>query len=320
MPVIDLHTHFIPSFVIEEAASGGCMGVVEEDGWFVHPEGFRYPVGPEAHDPATILAAADERGIDIVALSLIPPFFCYQHPVEENVAFARRANDALAQLTRDHDRIEGLATLPLQAGDGAAAELERAVTDLGLRGAHIGTASAHDVPLDNGELESMFETASRLGVPLMLHSTYVGLKPGLEDFYLTNTVGNLLDTTVSSARLIHAGVFDRHENLKVALVHAGGYLPWQIGRFDHAYDVRQEPRVSLSRPPSEYLDRFWMDTITHSDESLEFLASRIGTGRIYLGTDIPFDMGTTAPLERIKRVGIDPEEIGATAAELINLS
>ena len=319
MAVIDVHTHFIPAFAIEEATNGECMGVRCEDGWFVHPEGFRYPVGPEFSDPAEIVSAMDGRGIDVVVLSVIPPFFFYEHPAEENVPFARRTNDALGGLVRENDRIEGFATLPLQAGDGAAAELERCVTELGLRGAQIGTSSAKGQPLDAGELEALFETASRLRVPLMLHSTYVGLKAGLEDFYLTNTVGNLLDTTVASSRLIHSGVFDRHEHLSIVLVHAGGYLPWQIGRFDHAFSVRQEPRVSIDRQPSEYLDRFWMDTITHSDESLEFLASRIGVERVVLGTDIPFDMGDPMPLDRIKRVGIDPDALGATAARLVGL-
>ncbi len=319
MTVIDVHTHFIPAFAFEEAASRGLMGVRSEDGWFVHPEGFRYPVGPEYHEPAEIVSAMDRRGIDVSVLSIIPPFFFYGHAADENVAFARRANDALGELVREHDRLEGFATLPLQAGDQAAAELERAVTALGLRGAQIGTSSANGQPLDTGELESLFETASRLRVPIMLHSSYVGPKAGLEDFYFTNTIGNLLDTTVSSSRLIHSGVFDRHEALSFVLVHAGGYLPWQIGRFDHAFSVRQEPRVAIDRQPSEYLDRFWMDTITHSDESLEFLVSRIGLERVVLGTDIPFDMGDPMPLDRVRRAGIDPDAIGATAAALVGL-
>ena len=319
MTVIDVHTHFIPAFAIEEAANGDCMGVRSEDGWFIHPEGFRYPVGPEFYDPAEIVSAMDGRGIDVSVLSIVPPFFFYEHPAEENVAFTRRANDALGRLVREHDRLEGFATLPLQAGDGAAAELERAVTELGLRGAQIGTSSAKGQALDTGELENLFETASRLRVPLMLHSSYVGPKAGLEDFYLTNTIGNLLDTTVASSRLIHSAVFDRHEHLHFVLVHAGGYLPWQIGRFDHAFSVREEPRVAIDRPPSEYLDRFRMDTITHSDESLEFLVSRIGLERIVLGTDIPFDMGDPIPLDRVRRAGIDPDAIGATAAMLVGL-
>jgi aminocarboxymuconate-semialdehyde decarboxylase len=103
------------------------------------------------------------------------------------------------------------------------------------------------------------------------------------------------------------------------LVHAGGYLPYQIGRFDHAFKVREEPKVSLDRKPSEYLDRFYMDTITHAPAQLDFLASVIGIGRLVLGTDVPFDMGDPLPLEVIGQTSVDPDAIGATAASLLRL-
>jgi aminocarboxymuconate-semialdehyde decarboxylase len=103
------------------------------------------------------------------------------------------------------------------------------------------------------------------------------------------------------------------------LVHAGGFLPYQVGRLDHAHAQREEPRAFTAEPPSSRLDRLWMDTITHSDEALTFLHSRIGPERIVLGTDVPFDMGDPRPLDRVKRAGIDEQVIGATAAELVRL-
>lgn len=321
MTVIDVHTHYIPRFVLDEASSGGCHGVLLEDGWVIHPEGFRYPLDPDFHDVAVRLARMDERGIDVSVLSLAPPLFLYERPAEETIAFARRANDALAELVAAEPRFEGLATVPLQAGDAAAAELERAVTELGLRGAQIGPSyDAGRVPIDVGGLDALFETAARLRAPLMLHPYYVGPKPGLEDFYFTNSIGNPLETTIAAARLIHSGVLDRHPDLRVILVHAGGYLPYQLGRLDHAYAVRKEPHVHGSAAPSTYLDRFWMDTIAHSDEALAFLQQRIGAGRLVLGTDIPYDMGDPKPLDRVRRAGVDPGAIGETAKQLLNLA
>jgi len=193
------------------------------------------------------------------------------------------------------------------------------VRELGLLGAQIGTSYAGGKPLDGRELEPVFETTERLGVPLMLHPYYVGPKPGLEDFYLTNTVGNPLDTCVAAVRLIHAGTLDRFPGLKLVLVHGGGFLPYQLGRFDHAFAVRPEPKRSIERSPSSYLDRFWMDTITHSDAALGFLVGLIGTRRTVLGTDLPFDMADPGPVERTERVGIDPNALGATARELLGL-
>jgi hypothetical protein len=62
-----------------------------------------------------------------------------------------------------------------------------------------------------------------------------------------------------------------------------------------------------------------MDTITHSPAQLDFLQSLIGTDRLVLGTDIPFDMGDAMPLELISKTSVDPAAIGKTAADLIQL-
>jgi aminocarboxymuconate-semialdehyde decarboxylase len=201
----------------------------------------------------------------------------------------------------------------------AAAELERAVTELGFLGAQIGTSYANGRPLDRPELGPVFEVADAHGHPLMLHPYYVGPKPGLEGFYFTNSLGNPIDTTVAAARLVHAGALDRWPSVPFVLVHAGGFLPYQIGRLDHAYGVRAEPKQYIGRRPSSYLARFWMDSITHGDAALSFLVSSVGTERVVLGTDLPFDMGDPCPLDRLRRAGVDPHALGATAARLLRL-
>ena len=320
MTVIDVHTHFIPPFMLEEGArEGGVFGVRAEDGQLVHPEGFRYPVDPQSHDPELKLEKMDEAGIDIAVLSLSPPLFFYDQPRAAAVDFARRANDSLAGMVEGTDRLSAFAHLPLQAPEEAARELDRTVSELGFRGAHIGTDAGTGRPLDAPELDPVYATAERHAVPLMIHPSYVGLKPGLEDFYFTNSIGNPLETMIGAARLIHGGTLDRFTSLQIVLVHAGGFLPYQLGRLDHAYAVRPEPKVSLDRPPSEYLGRFFMDTITHGEAQLEFLASLIGTERLVLGTDIPFDMGDPRPLERIRGASVDEHALGATAGRLLRL-
>jgi aminocarboxymuconate-semialdehyde decarboxylase len=314
--VVDVHTHVIPRFVIEEAAGPGVFGVREEDGWLVHPEGLRYPLPAEFFDPAAKLRQMDELRVDISVLSAAPTLFFYDVPADEAVAFARRSNDAVAELVGAEERLFGFATLPLQEPEAAAAELQRAVHELDLRGAQIGT-NRGTTPLDSPELEPVLAAADRLGVPLLIHPYYVGPKPMLEEFYFTNSIGNPLDTCVAAARLVHTGTLDRHPGLKIILVHGGGFMPYQLGRLDHSFTVRAEPKAKIDRPPSDYLDRFWMDTITHSDHSLEFLVSLIGTARIVLGTDLPFALGDAQPLERLERVGVDPDVLGKTALDLL---
>jgi aminocarboxymuconate-semialdehyde decarboxylase len=316
--ILDVHTHFIPRFVLDEARFDGVFGVRTDNTWLVHPQGYRYPVVPEFLEAEAKLADMDRLGIDASVLSIAPPLFFYDQPAPEAAAFAERANDALAELVADAARLHGFATLPLQDGDRAARELERCVRALGLLGAQVGT-NCGPLPIDAPQLSPVLEAAESLGVPLMLHPYYVGSKPMLEDYYFTNSIGNPLDTFIAAARLIHSGALERHPGLEVVLVHAGGFMPYQLGRLDHAFAVRTEPRAAIDREPSSYLPRFWFDSITHSDASLEFLVSFAGTDRIVLGTDLPFDMGDPLPLERIRRVGVDPDQLGATAASLLGI-
>jgi aminocarboxymuconate-semialdehyde decarboxylase len=304
LTVVDVHTHFLPEFLLAEAATRGVFGVRAEDGWIVHPQGFRYPAAAEFLDADAKLAQMDAKRIDVSVLSSAPTLFFYDEPADDATEFARRSNDALAGLVEDRPRLRALASLPLQDPEAAAAELRRAVTELGMLGAQIGT-SCGPTPLSSPQLEPVLAAAEALDVPLMLHPYYVGAKPGLEDFYLVNSVGNPLDTCVAAVRLIHSGALDRFGGLRVALVHGGGFLPFQLGRFDHAHAVRPEPKVAIERAPSSYLDRFWMDTITHADAALAFLRDLVGPERLFIGTDLPFDMADEEPVERLERLGLD---------------
>jgi aminocarboxymuconate-semialdehyde decarboxylase len=121
----------------------------------------------------------------------------------------------------------------------------------------------------------------------------VGVRPQLADFYMTNLTGNPLETCIAASRLILSGLLDRHPALKVVLVHAGGFMPYQIGRLDHGFRVRAETSAAIASPPSTYLRRFWYDTITHAAIPLKFLTGLVGADRVVLGTDLPFDMADT---------------------------
>lgn len=298
-------------------APGGLFGVRKQDGWLVHPEGFRAPLTADFHDRAAILERMDRSEIDASVLSLSPTMFFYDRDADEAVAFAQAANDALAEFVAGEERLLGIAHLPLQDPEAAAEELDRAVGKLGLRGALIGT-NAGRVSLDDDALAPVLSAAERLGAPLVLHPYFVGPKPGLEPFYLTNSIGNPLDTCIAAARLIHAGTLDRYPALELVLVHGGGFLPYQLGRLDHAFGVRAEARTAIGRPPSDYLRRFWVDTLTHSDAALTFLAELVGADRLLLGTDLPYDMADARPVERARRVGLDVRAMGAGALDLFS--
>jgi aminocarboxymuconate-semialdehyde decarboxylase len=150
------------------------------------------------------------------------------------------------------------------------------------------------------------------GVPLIVHPYYVGPRPGLEEFYLTNLLGNPLATTVCAARLIFGGVLDELGALRLVLLHGGGYLPYQIGRLDHGHRVRPEAR-GCAQPPSRYLARFWFDTVTHAPAPLRFLAETVGADRVMFGTDFPFDMAAGPLHDQLDGTGLRGEDIAAIA-------
>lgn len=326
--VVDVHTHFIPRWLAEDAASTRSwqLQVKEQDGLslFVHDQGYAYPVTGDFFGGSEKLRDMEERSIDFSLLSVSPTLFYYWISDADAIRFAQMANDDLASIVSEHpDRLGGLATVPMQSSEQAASELYRAVRELGLVGVEIGT-SVEDRYLDDAYFEPFWRAVNDLRIPVMLHPYYIGPKKGFESFYLTNSFGNPLDTAVAGARLMMSGLLDRYPEVKIVLVHGGGFLPYQLGRLDHAFNVRPEPKVATHRSPSSYLEHFYFDTITHNDSALAWLVDFVGADHVALGTDLPFDMADDAPVQRVERVfnggpGAAPSLLRDTAASLFRL-
>ena len=107
------------------------------------------------------------------------------------------------------------------------------------------------------------------------------------------------------------GVLDRHPGLRVKIVHGGGFLPFLIGRLDHAWKHRPEVHRLTAQAPSAYLSRLWYDTVVFDPRLLRMLFELVGPGRIMLGSDYPFDMGEATPRATLAAAGIPAEEIAA---------
>lgn len=326
---IDIHNHYIPQEFIAEARRGQAIDnirIERRNGteWIIHPQGFRYPLAPEFFKLEAKLSLMDKLGIEVSVMSVSPTLLF--HWIEASAAkeFAQRANESLAKFIASSDgRLYGMAMVPLQDPQAAADELRRAVTQLDLRGAQIGT-TMEDTPLDNPRFDPFFATAAELDVPVNIHPYYVGTRPEFADFYMTNLVGNPLETAVAASRMILSGFLDRHPTLKVVLMHAGGYMPYQIGRLDHGYRVRDEASTHIQAPPSTYLRRFYYDTITHAPVPLQFLVRLVGADRVVIGTDIPFDMQDLYIEDYLKQTGFDDNTLdiinGENAVDLFHLA
>jgi len=327
MQTIDVHTHFIPSEVIAAARRGAGfdgLTVQQEAGqeWLVHRQGFRYPVPPAFYDLPERLALMDQRGISRAVVSVAPQLFMYWAAGQQAVTFCRAVNDALTAFAAGSaGRVMAVATLPMQDPAAAVTELRRAVHELGMRGAAIGP-DVVGTPLDDPVIRPLLSAAVDLGVPLMVHPYYVSAKRGLEDFYLTNLIGNPLATTICAARLIFSGTLDQLTGLRLVLMHGGGYLPYQIGRLDHGHQVRPEAR-RCQHPPSAYLRRFWYDTVTHAPGPLRLLTDMAGPDRVVYGTNFPFDMAAGSLKDQLAGTGLADRDLaaiaGGNAADLFRL-
>jgi len=325
---IDVHSHYIPDCAMADVRAGrGVDGIQTEshDGaeWLVHPRlEMRYPLMSEFFDRDAKLSHMDRLGIDVSVLSIVPLWLLHWVPDEIAQTFCQRANDWLAEFVSGSDRLLGMATVPLQMPEAAARELGRARNDLDLRGVQIGTTVA-GIPLDDERYAPFFHAAQELDIPVMIHPSYGGRPSPFADFYLKNLIGNPLATAVAASRLILSGFLDRYPNLKLILVHAGGFMPYQIGRLDHGYEVRAETRARIEQTPSQYLRRFHFDTITHAAAPLKFLTALIGYDRVVFGTDSPFDMGDTEFGKIIGDCDLPTEAMSAiesgTAAELFKI-
>jgi len=120
-----------------------------------------------------------------------------------------------------------------------------------------------------------------------------------------------MHTTIAAACLVFSGVLERHPSLKICLVHGGGFVPYQAGRFVHGWHVRAEPKRKLDKPPTDSLKRFYFDTIVHSKEALAFLVGHAGADRVLLGSDYPFDMGMPEGVSQVRGLSISAAEQSA---------
>jgi aminocarboxymuconate-semialdehyde decarboxylase len=220
-------------------------------------------------------------------------------------------------------RFVGLATLPMQDPNAAVIELDRVREMRGIRGIYLGT-NVNGRELSDPAYFPIYERCQAAKLPILLHPLNVIGANRLGNFYLSNFLGNPFDTAVAASYLVFGGVLDRFPKLEVCLPHAGGALPYLVGRLTHGQRMRPETKGVARRPFETYLKRFTYDTISHSPTLLRFLIELVGADRVMLGSDYCFDMGYIRPREIVeKRLRLSRADqrriVGATAARLLAL-
>ena len=258
-----------------------------------------------------------DRGVERIADSVREPAVALE-------PFCKLNNEKLAELCgQKPDRFAAFASLPMQAPDLAASMLETAIKKQGLKGAAI-SASVLGDDFANEKYHPVLKKAEELGAVIYIHPQST---PQLGERFkgngwLSNTIGNPLDTTIALQKLIFEGALDKFPGLKVLAAHGGGYLPSYKMRGDHACFVSPQscnPNVVLKKKPSEYVNQLYFDAMVFSGEGLRHLVSQVGASQLMLGTDhpIPWEL---APVDHVMGTPISDEEkaaiLGESAAKL----
>ena len=242
----------------------------------------------------------DEAGIDMQVLSF---FFPYREGLDAT-SMAKSANDRLAEVVEKYPkRFAAFAAIALQDPDAAANELERAVKQLGFKGALIPSHPGRGEYLDEQKYWAIFEMALKLDMPVYIHPG--GPSPDTIKPYLAYPVLSRAmwafgaEAGLSAMRLICSGIFDKYPGLKIILGHMGEGIPYFLWRIDNRWlkekggeegRYEADPVASkLQKKPSQYFkDNFYVSTSgMFWHPVLQFVLSVLGADRVLFAADYP---------------------------------
>lgn len=305
----DVHTHFIPKDVIawlqEHQLVVNAKWVKKEadkDEFLVINEKWGFELKRAFIDAQLYLAEQEKAGVTHSVVSPIPQLFLYDFPDEITKEISNVYNRSLAEWSKSTPQnISALGTVPLTNPVKAAQVLEDAM-NLGLKGVIIGPGLPGQM-LSDEFFTPFFEEANRKKAIIFIHPLLCE-DPRLKRRMMPNLIGVPWETTVCATDLLLSGLIDRYPNIKVLFAHGGGFLPYQMGRLDKGYEQWKLVSVNLQAPPSEYLKRFWYDTVLWSQQSLDFLVKAVGEERVVPGSDYPFDLSVWPPEEKYQAGGL----------------
>ena len=327
MPVIDFHNHVYPPQYIEALRVGPSAYRVTFDGDnnpILHSPG-DYNVAVPGHRLMDVRQEVlDADGVDMQVISLTAPGTLLETPAR-GIELARLVNDAFADIQRDYPtRFAALATLPLHDPEASVAELERAMVQLGLKGATL-FGNINGVALSDERFWPLYEAANEMSLTFFIHPTYpVGVEAML-DYMLMPLVGFLADTTLAAASLVFSGVAERFPNIRWVLGHLGGAIPYLAERLDRGFEAYDVCRRNIDRLPSEILrERFYYDTVNFDPRCLKLAIDFAGADHVVAGSDYPHLIGSIPKMiTSINALDISAEEraaiLGGNTMRLLGL-
>ena len=291
---IDVHTHYFPPEYIDEVErhSGGAAHVTRDAHGqaLLHYAGDYNVIAPGHISLEQRLQDMDRASVDMQIITMTTPGTHVEEP-KRGLELAQLANDALAKAAHDHpERLRAMATLPLQDPAGSVQEFERAVRDLGLRGAMV-FSNVNGTPLWDRRYWPLYEKAAELDAPILVHPTTPANFQGEDTYRLVPLIGFCTDTTMAAAGLVFEGLYEEFPNIKIILSHLGGALPYLAERIERGWVAYAECKVHLKSNPVEHFKRMYLDTVSFDPNALMCAAGFSGADHLMLGSDYPHQIG-----------------------------
>ena len=323
--IIDTHAHVVPGSLIEAlrserrlfpsvrlhadaamprmAFAGGAPG---------------RPIQPRLSDLAQRRDWLKQARVDHQLVGGWTDVYGYELAGAEGADWARFYNEHMAQDAAALPALTALATVPLQDGALAATVLEEAL-DAGFKGAMIATQpKGVGGNLDDPALDPFWEVASARGAAVFLHPHYICGDERLAGYDLINAVGRLTDTTIAVARLLFSGHLTRFSGVNLVLAHAGGALPYALGRLKRNRAIHSD-----YADPEDGFRRLYFDTVMFEPRALRFLCDVAGADKVMLGSDYPFGIGDLDPCAVVDRSELTQAErqaiLGGNAARIFHV-
>jgi len=291
---IDFHNHFYPTEYLKKLEQWGRRYEFVRDATglkIVKEKGARFlSLTPQHQNPEQRIVDMDRIGIDLQVLTLSNPNV-YFSTRKRNLTLSKIANDHFADLCQKYPRrFVGFASAPLGHPEDAINELHRSVNDLGLKGVVLGS-NVNGQHLHSKEFWPFYEEVHRLALPIFIHPMVPPYTESMVEFSLVPLVGFLMDTTLSVAKMVYSGLFEKYPNLTLILPHLGGVLPFLFERLDNGYRAYGECREHITNPPSKYLKQFYYDTVSFHRPALICTHDSVGADHMVLGSDYPHVIG-----------------------------
>jgi aminocarboxymuconate-semialdehyde decarboxylase len=326
LPVIDFHNHFYPKGYFDELKKGNGYASIKTDSngqlMAKYAGDYNVVVGPHINIEER-LHDMKKYGIDMQVLTLTTPGVEREN-VERGTRLAKITNDEFGDIVEKHpEHFSALATLPMQDPIGSVEELERAVKDRGLPGAMI-FSNVNGRPLDSREFVPIYEKAASLEVPIFVHPTSPINSSYMDEYRLVPILGFGVDTTLAIFRIVFSGIMERIPNLKLVATHTGGVFPYLRGRAEIGFHAYSECKLKISKPPSTYLRKIWLDTVCYDEDIIQSSLDYIGEDKMLLGTDYPHQISDLEfAVKRVRSLDIDEATknkiLGENAMKILNL-